>query len=89
MARKRLTAAGPRWKRGDLLADDKVTGEHAGGCAIIVWSLFVLTPMWLLLLFALMQANEMPMWSWVLYFCYVPAHLIGVAIRAFLEVVKK
>ena len=37
--------------------------------------------MWLVLLFALMQANDMPQWAWVLYWCYVPACVLSVVVH--------
>lgn len=55
--------------------------EKTLGCAFAFWSLFVVTPMWLFLLFGLMLANEMPVWSWVLFWCYVPANIIGVILH--------
>lgn len=45
--------------------------------------------MWLTLVFAIMQANEMPSWAWALYFCYVPASIIGVIISGVVQSLKK
>lgn len=47
-----------------------------------MWSLFVTTPMWLVLVFSLMSANEMPTWAWTLYWCYVPCSILGVVLTA-------
>lgn len=53
-------------------------GKITLGCAACVWSFGVTSPMWLILLFALLAAREMPVWAWALYWAYVPAHLLGV-----------
>ena len=57
---------------------EKQEFQQVAGCLLAVWSLIITSPMWLILLFMLMQANEMPNWSWVLYWAYVPCHLLGV-----------
>lgn len=48
------------------------------GCFILIWQFFVTTPMWLILLYHLMSANEMPVFAWVLYWAYVPCLILGV-----------
>lgn len=67
----------------------EISGESLGGCALVIWHAFVTTPMWLTLVFAIMQANEMPSWAWALYFCYVPASIIGVIISGVVQSLKK
>lgn len=60
-------------------------GEKAAiGCLIGCWQLFVTLPMWLLLLFSLLTAcgDSIPTWTWVLYWCYVPASLLGAILVA-------
>lgn len=50
------------------------------GCLLAMWSLLVTTPMWLVLLFVILQAggDAIPYWAWLLYFCYVPTYFLGV-----------
>ncbi len=62
--------------------------EQYAGCLLIAWSLFLTTPMWLVLLFALMQANDMPTWSWVLYWVYCPVAMIGVILAGIFKHLK-
>lgn len=62
------------------MADDKVTEAQSMGCVLIAWSVLVTGPMWFVLLFQLLKATEMPGWVWALYWCYLPAHLLGAAL---------
>lgn len=59
------------------------------GCLACVWTLFVTTPMWLILLFAMMSANDMPASSWALYWCYVPAQVLGVIVLGIAKAVTE
>jgi len=43
-----------------------------------MWNLLITTPIWLILLFMVLNANEMPVWTWVLYWVYVPCQVLGV-----------
>lgn len=52
--------------------------ENYVGCAAVIWQLVVTSPMWLVLLFAMMSQKDMPVYAWVLYWAYVPAHVVGV-----------
>jgi hypothetical protein len=49
---------------------------------LAAWSFCVTSPIWLVLLFALMQANDMPTWAWVLYWVYVPCQMVAILSRA-------
>lgn len=48
------------------------------GCVVGMWSILVTTPMWLALLFAVLNATNPPVWAWVLYWCYLPAQVLQV-----------
>lgn len=54
-----------------------VSNKDLGGCVVTIWALFVTTPIWLVLMFAMMQASDMPTWAWVLYWVYLPSTIFG------------
>lgn len=57
------------------MSNAKWTSKDTGmlmGCAFAMLRVAVCLPMYLILVFALMQANDMPTWAWVLYWAYVP-----------------
>lgn len=66
------------------------TPSQFTGCMAISWRLFVTTPMWLALLFALCRAagDALPTWAWVLYWCYVPASVLGVVVAGTAEIIS-
>lgn len=54
----------------------------AVGCIASAWTAFVTGPMWLAILFGILQCvhESVPQWLWVLYWAYVPCYVIGVAL---------
>lgn len=65
------------------MSDDKKTeADKTIGCAIFIISLCVTTPMWMILLFAIMSRVDVPEWAWVLYWVYVPTHVISTMVIA-------
>lgn len=57
----------------------------AAGCFLVIWALFVTLPMWLVLVFAILSANDMPVWVWALYWCYVPANIFGTLLAGIIK----
>lgn len=47
------------------------------GCMSAIWTLAVVGPMWLFLLYGILSSINAPNHLWVLFWCYLPAHLIG------------
>lgn len=54
------------------------------GCILSIWSLLITGPIWLVLLFVILNAlgDAIPTWGWVLYWVYVPAVVAGIATSA-------
>lgn len=50
--------------------------EKVVGCIGVGACLCTTVPMWLVLLFALMSANDMPTCAWTLYWAYVPTYVL-------------
>lgn len=63
------------------------TGEQFLGCLTCCWVLFVTGPMYLILLHAILVACEAPDYAWVLYWCYVPACIIGIILNQVFKMV--
>ena len=63
------------------MAEQTDQGEQVLGCILALWSLLITGPIWLILLFAILQAlgDSVPVWAWVLYWVYVPACVLGIA----------
>lgn len=61
-------------------------------CFTAIWLLFVTTPMFLLIVYAIMSSITLPVWAWPLFWCYVPALIIGVLLgtiaRAYDKVIE-
>lgn len=64
-------------------------GENFTGCVLSIWHLIVTGPMWLILLFAIMSANDMPTWAWVLYWVYVPSSIIGIILAGAMRLLRQ
>jgi len=47
------------------------------GCALLAWRVFVVLPLWYVLLASLLLATDAEGWQWVLYILYVPAGVFG------------
>lgn len=64
--------------KNDLSAKDTM------GCALSLWHLLVMSPMWFSLLYGILSSigESVPMWVWVLYWSYVPAVILGGAMMA-------
>lgn len=62
------------------MAKDELSGEQMTGCLLSIWSLFVTGPIWLVLMFVVLNAlgDAIPTWGWVLYWIYVPATILGI-----------
>ncbi len=58
---------------------------HIAGCIGMAWGLTVTAPMWLAMLAACLWHSGAPAWAWSVFFCYIPAHLLGVAISAIVK----
>lgn len=71
------------------VTDPNETARNLCGCALIIWTFCITCPMWLVLLFALMSANDMPTWSWVLYWVYVPCQVIGVTFASLVKLLNE
>ena len=48
-----------------------------GQFVFLGWNACITTPMWLMLFYQLLAAVDAPPWVWALYFCYLPAHAVG------------
>jgi len=64
-----------------------VQAADVTGCFWAVWSLCVTTPMWYILIYFLLTAagSNLPVAAWVLYWCYVPAGIVGTLLRGFAD----
>jgi len=51
--------------------------KGAIGCVLGVWHLCVITPMWLFLIYQILEKIQPPVSTWVLFWCYVPACIVG------------
>lgn len=69
-----------------MAKDEKgeLSGNDAMGCLLCAWSVFVTTPIWLILFFVVLNAlgDDIPVWGWVLYWVYVPTRILGVISHA-------
>lgn len=68
---------------------EKLTGEQELGCVLSAWSLLVTGPLWLALLFTILQAADVPDYAWWMYWGYVPACLLGTIFGAICKAVRK
>jgi hypothetical protein len=57
--------------------DSSMTAKELAGCAAGNWNLLVNLPMWLILLFGILQTIDAPTWTWILYFIYLPCNVLG------------
>jgi len=64
----------------DRIEKNVPSGEQAMGCFAAIWSICVITPMWLMLMFSMLNAlgDKATTWMWVLYWVYSPACVLGV-----------
>ena len=60
--------------------EKKRSGKVALGCLLCLWSAFVTTPMWMVMLYVVLDAVKVPSWTWTIYWAYCPAVILGVAI---------
>lgn len=62
----------------------ELSNSEVVGCILSVWSLLVTGPILLILLFVVLNAlgDSIPVWSWVLYWIYVPALVLGILTSA-------
>lgn len=62
------------------MAESKMNCDQLVGCVLSVWSLFVTAPIWLILMFVILNAlgDAIPTWGWILYWIYVPANILGI-----------
>lgn len=61
--------------------------EQIVGCASAMWSLCVTCPMWLVLLFTILSSIDVPSYAWVLFWCYLPAHIVASVMISVFKVV--
>ena len=49
------------------------------GCAAAMWSVSVTGPLWLAMLFGILQClgDSVPTWLWVCYWVYLPSYVFG------------
>jgi len=61
---------------------DELKDSHVVGCVLSLWGLLVTGPMWLFLLFGILEGlgDAAPQWAWTLYFLYVPSYMVGIII---------
>ena len=62
------------------MSKDELSGEQLIGCLLSIWGLFVTGPIWLILVFVMLNAlgDAIPTWGWVLYWVYVPASVLSI-----------
>jgi len=67
------------------MSGKELSGTETVGCLMSIWQLLITGPIWLILLFQVLTAlgDAIPSWSWVLYWIYVPACVLGVISGAF------
>ncbi len=70
------------------MSDKPTTAAMQVGCLASIWSLVVTGPMWLVLIYMILSAIELPTPAWVLFWCYVPAHLFGIILCSLWKVVR-
>ena len=58
-------------------------GKGLVGCTGLVIQMFLVYPIWYILLFVILQRIEPPTWTWVLYIIYIPATLLTSIIGEF------
>lgn len=68
----------------------KPTPDQIGGCLLAIWHIGVVTPMWLVLLFAILHSlgDNVPVYAWVLYWAYVPATILGVCLASVVTLLR-
>jgi len=54
-----------------------VDAEALTGCVSAIWTLAVTGPMWLFLLYGILTTINAPNHMWILFWCYVPANIVG------------
>ena len=55
------------------------------GCTFALWHILVVLSMWLALLFGILHTINAAMWLWCLYWCYVPAVVLGAIMAAVVQ----
>jgi hypothetical protein len=56
---------------------EESTEKQVGGCFLAAWSLGVTMPMYFVLSFGVLQRIDAANWMWILFWMYVPAHILG------------
>lgn len=69
------------------MAKDDAT-EKGVGCLMVIWTLFVIGPMWFVLIYQLLAASDVQPWVWFLYWAYVPSHVLGQILAGILKLIK-
>ena len=62
-----------------------MTKKQKAGCLVALAQTVVILPIWLYLLYRILQAVEATNVMWLLYWLYIPAHLFAAVLRAIWE----
>jgi len=64
-------------------------GTTVAGCLMAVWQLFIILPMWLFLLFTILNAcgDKIPEYAWMLFWAYIPCCFISGILQSIYRVV--
>lgn len=63
--------------------------KDATGCLLCVWGMLVVSPLWFVILHALLVASNAPVYAWCCFFAYMPAHILGVVLAYFVRTMQE
>ena len=67
----------------------KDESKALGGCLLTLYGVLVLGPAYLILMFAILMACDVPVWAWVLYWCYAPLYMLAFVLRLIVDNMAK
>ena len=57
----------------------ELTGAESASCVTVSLHMFLIQPIWFVLLFGILQAINAETWMWVCFLIYIPAQYAGAA----------
>lgn len=73
-----------------MSSDNKPSATYiAASCFYVTWQIVVMFPLWVALVYAVLSASDAPPWAWLVFYCYVPAVLVGCLFRVLATLSEK
>jgi len=69
------------------MAELKSDTAKAAGCIFGIVTILVMFPLWIALLYGLLEASSAPQWCWVIFYVYLPISFAMQIARQLIETV--